>query len=158
MNEWVMRYYYEESKRDRQTLTQQTPGYFLDVNNWQTDYNQFNRPKVPDAIGGPAANRYYNAMEKAKFAPFAVLDDVGVRDCTEGFRGDLHAIINHRTTNAMPTVYTSNLPLISGEKNKIPAFMPYDLVDVFGEQRLADRMRDMCLPILFEGTSRRGKR
>jgi DNA replication protein DnaC len=163
LNEWIMRYYYEESKRngsDRQA-PQQTPAYFLDVNSWQTDYNNFNRPKVPDAIAEPAAKRYYTAMEKAKHAPFAVLDDVGVRDCTDGFRGDLHTVINYRVTNQLPSIYTSNLPIefVETEKNKkIPAFMPYDLIDVFGEKRLADRMRDMCAVLAFSGESKRGKR
>jgi DNA replication protein DnaC len=161
LNEWIMRYYYEESKRNRQTLTQQTPGYFLDVNQWQTDYNNFNRPKVPDAIAEPAAARYYSAMEKAKHAPLAVLDDVGVRDCTDGFRGDLHTVINYRVTNQLPTIYTSNLPIefVETEKNKkILAFMPYDLIDVFGEKRLADRISDMCAVLHFGGESKRGRR
>lgn len=138
----------------------QQPTYFLDVNNLQTDYNQFNRPRVPETVAEPAAKRYYSAMEKAKNAPFTVLDDVGLRDCTDAFRGDLHAIINHRVTNQLPTIYTSNLPIVSDvpEKEKVQAFMPYDLVDVFGERRLADRMRDMCAVLSFAGESKRGRR
>ena len=111
-----------------------------------TDYNGFNRPRVPEDVAAPASERYYEAMEQAKAAPFAVLDDIGVRnDVTEGFRGDLHSIINYRVTNALPTVYTSNLPIV-------------DLPRVFGEERLADRMRDMCVEIEFTGGSRRGMR
>jgi DNA replication protein DnaC len=156
LNEWMIAHYLGSLKRERQAL--QTPAYFLDVNEWQTDYNNFNRPKVPDAIAEPAAKRYYRAMEHAKHAPLAVLDDIGLRDSTDGFRGDLHAIINHRTTNAMPTIYTSNLPLLyDGKKEKfVPE--PYDLIDVFGEQRLVDRMRDMCAVLHFGGESKRGKR
>jgi DNA replication protein DnaC len=159
LNEWLIAHYLGSLKRNRQA--QQTPVYFLDVNSWQTDYNNFNRPKVPDAIAEPAAARYYNAMEKAKHAPFAILDDVGVRDCTDGFRGDLHTVINYRVTNQLPSIYTSNLPIefVETEKNKkIPAYMPYDLIDVFGEKRLADRMRDMCAVLHFGGESKRGRR
>jgi DNA replication protein DnaC len=159
LNEWMIAHYLGSLKRNRQA--HQTPAYFLDVNEWQTDYNNFNRPKVPDVIAQPAASRYYNAMEKAKHAPFAVLDDVGVRDCTDGFRGDLHTVINARVTNKLPTIYTSNLPIefVETEKNKkIPAYMPYDLIDVFGEKRLADRMRDMCAVLHFGGESKRGRR
>jgi DNA replication protein DnaC len=159
LNEWLIAHYLGSLKRNRQAT--QTPAYFLDVNEWQTDYNNFNRPKVPDAIAEPAAKRYYTAMERAKHAPFAVLDDVGVRDCTDGFRGDLHTVINARVTNQLPTIYTSNLPIefVETDKNKkIPAYMPYDLIDVFGEKRLADRMRDMCAVLHFNGNSFRGRR
>src|SRR5699024_1889195 len=82
---------------------QQTPAIFLDVNEWQTIYNEFNRPRVPDHIAEPASAKYYREMERARTAPFAVYDDIGVREASEGFRGDLHAIINHRTTNGLPT-------------------------------------------------------
>jgi DNA replication protein DnaC len=159
LNEWLIAHYLGSLKRNRQA--HQTAAYFLDVNSWQTDYNNFNRPKVPDAIAEPAAARYYTAMERAKHAPFAILDDVGVRDCTDGFRGDLHTVINYRVTNQLPSIYTSNLPIefVETEKNKkIPAYMPYDLIDVFGEKRLADRMRDMCAVLHFSGTSARGRR
>jgi DNA replication protein DnaC len=159
LNEWMIAHYLGSLKRNRQAA--QTPAYFLDVNSWQTDYNNFNRPKVPDSIAEPAAKRYYTAMERAKHAPFAILDDVGVRDCTDGFRGDLHTVINYRVTNQLPSIYTSNLPIefVETEKNKkIPAFMPYDLIDVFGEKRLADRMRDMCAVLHFDGMSKRGRR
>src|SRR5690625_193890 len=109
ISEWIARDYLGALKAGEQP--RQFSAYFLDVNNWQTEYNEFNRPRVPDNIAEPAAERYYRAMERTKQAPFAVLDDIGVRDASEGFRGDLHAIINHRVTNALPTVYTSNLPI-----------------------------------------------
>ncbi|MBA9027578.1 DNA replication protein [Peribacillus huizhouensis] len=159
LNEWLKVHYIGSLQRDRQA--EQRPAYFLDVNNWQTDYNNFNRPKVPDAIAEPAAKRYYTAMEHAKHAPMAILDDIGVRDCSDGFRADLHAIINHRVTNAKPTIYTSNLPIVYVDpkgKPKIATLMPYDLIDVFGEKRLADRMRDQCAVLSFAGESKRGRR
>ncbi|MBS4195385.1 DNA replication protein [Bacillus sp. FJAT-49870] len=156
INAWLVEHYLGSLRRNRQPSQQ--PAYFLDVNEWQTEYNNFNRPKVPDRIAEPAATRYYSAMERAKRAPFAVLDDIGVRSVvSDGFRGDLHAIINHRVTSAMPTIYTSNLPLIYA-KEKIETFKPYDLIDVFGEKRLVDRMGDMCATLHFSGESRRGRR
>ncbi|WP_311764873.1 hypothetical protein [Paenibacillus agricola] len=80
-------------------------------------------------------------------APFVVLDDMGVRDCTEAFRADLHRIINARVSSGLPTVYTSNVALTQ-------------LNEVFREQpaRLADRVRDMCAEITFIGGSQRGMR
>lgn len=142
LNEFIIAHYLGSLKRNRQALQQ--PAYFLDVNEWQTEYNEFNRPRVPDSIAEPAAARYYSAMEKARLAPFAVLDDIGVREASEGFRADLHAIINHRVASEKPTVYTSNLPI-------------EDLARVF-DKRLYDRIRDMCVEVYFEGESKRGRR
>ncbi|MFD2704694.1 ATP-binding protein [Salibacterium lacus] len=120
------------------------PGYFLDVTAWQADYNEFNRPRVPDEIAEPAAKRYYTAMQHAKEAEFAVMDDIGVRDYSDQFRADLHAVINHRVVNRKPSVYTSNEPIAR-------------LPEIFGEDRLADRISDLCVELAFEGESKRGK-
>lgn len=145
VNEWIIVHYIGSIRRGLRPIDR--PAYFLDVNAWQSDYNEFNRAKVPDYIAEPAAARYYNAQQAAMYAPFAVLDDVGVRECTEAFRADLHRIVNHRVMNGLPTVYTSNVPLAK-------------LNEVFREPtpRLVDRMRDMCVTITFEGGSKRGMR
>ena len=158
LNEWLRVHYSGSLKRVQQPLLR--PAYFLDVNEWQNDYNEFNRPRVPDSVAEPAAARYYRALEAAKTAPFAVLDDIGVRSPSDGFRGDLHGIINARVTNQLPTIYTSNIPLKSDvePRKRVPANKPYDIADVFGEGRLADRVRDLCRVIEFEGESKRGLR
>lgn len=143
LNEWILRTYIGYLKR-KQTPPQRL-GYFLDANEIQREYNAFNRPKVPDEIAQPAATRYYNALQRGKLTPFVVVDDVGMRDATDGFRGDLHDVINHRVTNEMPTIYTSNIPI-------------KELPDVFGEERLADRIGDMTLSMHFKGESKRGRR
>lgn len=142
INAWISVEYLTALKDGRQP----TPvgAYFLDVNEWQTDYNNFNRPRVPEDIAAPASERYYKAMGLAKSADFAVLDDIGVRDAGDAFRGDLHTVINHRTVNGMPTVYTSNLELAEMER-------------VF-DARLYDRMRDQCASLMFKGVSKRGRR
>lgn len=156
LHEWILRTYIGYLKR-RQTPPQRL-GYFLDANELQKEYSAFNRPKVPETIAEPAAKRYYESLERGKHTPFVVIDDVGMRSSTDGFRGDLHDVINHRVTNEMPTVYTSNLPIISkvNEADRVEALKPYDLIDVYGEKRLADRIKDMTLPIHFNGDSRRG--
>lgn len=142
ISEWIATDYLSAIKQGEQP--RQFSAYFLDVNNWQTQYNEFNRPRVPDSIAEPAASKYYRAMERASRAPFAVLDDIGIRASTEGFRADLHSIINARVTAGLPTVYTSNLPMS-------------DMADVF-DARLYDRIRDQCADIEFAGTSKRGRR
>lgn len=143
LNEYLVCNYIGTLKREGSP--KHRPVYFLDVNQLQTEYNTFNRPRVPDDIAGPASRRYYSAIEKGKFTDFVVCDDIGVREASEGFRGDLHSVINYRVTNQLPTVYTSNLPI-------------EELVEVFGEERLVDRIKDLCMPIHFEGGSARGAR
>jgi DNA replication protein DnaC len=141
LNEWIMRYYYEESKRtgnDRQA-PQQTPAYFLDVNSFQTDYNLATMTNDEAGINSIKA-----VIKRAQTAPFAVIDDIGVRSASEAFRAYIHAIINYRTVNGMPTVFTSNLPI-------------EEMAVVF-DARLYDRMRDMCAVLHFDGTSKRGRR
>jgi DNA replication protein DnaC len=50
-------------------------------------------------------------IQRTQTAPFAVLDDIGVRSASEAFRSYVHAIVNYRTANGLPTVFTSNLPI-----------------------------------------------
>lgn len=142
ISEWIAADYLSALKSGEQP--RQFSAYFLDVNQLQTYYNEFNRPRVPEHIAEPAASKYYKSIERAKEAPFAVMDDIGVRDATDGFRADLHSIINHRVSEGKPTVYTSNLSLDEME-------------DVF-DARLYDRMRDKCATMHFGGMSKRGRR
>lgn len=142
LNEWLIRHYIGSLQRNRQSL--QIPGYFLDVNEWQTLFNEFNRSNIPRETAEKSAKEYYRRMSNAKTAPFAILDDIGVRSATEAFRGDIHAVINHRVTNGLPTVYTSNIPID-------------ELESVF-DRRLYDRVRDLCVVLPFEGESKRGMR
>lgn len=121
------------------------PVYFLDVNKLQSDYNAFNRSHLDEDQAKEFARIYYNKLKRAQESELVVFDDIGVRTATDGFRGDLHDVVNHRVANGMPTIYTSNIPM-SG------------LVDVFGETRLYDRIRDMTREIHFEGGSKRGMR
>jgi DNA replication protein DnaC len=142
LNEWLIAHYLGSLKRNRQAG--QTPAYFLDVNEWQTLFNEFNRSNVPREVAEKASREYYRRMQIAKSSLLVVLDDIGVRTATEAFRGDLHSVINHRTINAQPTIFTSNLPI-------------EEMAVVF-DARLYDRMRDMCAVMHFEGESKRGRR
>ncbi|UKS30215.1 DNA replication protein [Paenibacillus sp. HWE-109] len=142
LNEYLIVNYIGSLRRNRQASDR--PAYFLDVNEWQTDFNAFNRPRVPEDVAAPAAARYYEKQIISARVPFLVMDDVGVRDASEAFRADLHVIINARTTDGLPTIYTSNLPMA-------------ELMRLY-DARLADRVRDMCVEISFQGTSNRGMR
>lgn len=142
LNEWIVAHFV--GCRTRKLAPSERPAYFLDVNEWQTLFVAFNRSGIPQDRAEKASAEYYRRMDYVMQTPFAVLDDIGVRGATEAFRGDLHTVINHRTVNGLPTVYTSNLELDEMER-------------VF-DRRLYDRMRDMCVVIPFEGKSKRGQR
>lgn len=143
LNEYLLKYYIGTLKRKKTPI--QRPCYFLDANLLQTEYNTFNRPRVPDDIALPASRRYYKALENGKHTDFVIVDDLATRTATEAFKDDLHSVINHRVANQMPTVFTSNVPI-----EGLPA--------IFGEARLADRVRDMTMEIHFSGESHRGMR
>jgi DNA replication protein DnaC len=137
LNEWLIAHYLGSLKRNRQA--QQTPAYVLDVNSFQTDYNLATMTNDDAAMGSIKAT-----IQRAQQAPFAVLDDIGVRSASEAFRSYVHAIVNYRTANGLPTIITSNLPI-------------EEMAVVF-DSRLYDRMRDMCAVLHFGGTSKRGRR
>lgn len=137
LNEWLIRHYIGSIKRGQQPL--QRPAFFLDVNEWQTEYNLATMTKDDEGL-----ERIKATIQLAQHVPFCVMDDIGVRSASEAFRAYVHAIINYRTANSLPTIYTSNLPI-------------EDMAEVFDE-RLYDRMRDMCVVLKFGGESKRGKR
>ena len=137
LNAWIAKDYLGSIKRGEQP--KQVSGIFLDVNAFQTDFNLATMTNDDEAI-----ERIGARIKRVQSAPFAVLDDIGVRAATEAFRAYVHAIINYRVMNNMPTVYTSNLP-IEG------------MAEVF-DDRLYDRIRDQCGEIHFAGTSKRGRR
>jgi DNA replication protein DnaC len=141
-NEWILKHFMLCARTKRKPDL--NPAYFLDVNELQTLYNEFTRQGVPQDIGEQASREYYRRIRLARNAPFVVFDDIGVRTSTEGFRGDLHSLINHRVAEHKITVYTSNLPIES-------LMAHYD-------KRLWDRMRDLTIVMQFTGESKRGVR
>ena len=120
------------------------PTFFLDVNELQEPFNRFNRQGIPQDVREEASREYYRRLDVAKKANLVRFDDIGLRNATEAFRGDLHTVINHRNVQQMPSIYTSNLPIQS-------------MAEVY-DQRLYDRMKDLCVVIEFTGTSFRGMR
>lgn len=142
VNEWIIRHYIGSIQRG--LTPHERPALFVDVNAWQTLFLGFNRSHVPQETAEPIAREYYAMEQRAKTTPFVVLDDIGVRGASDAFRADLHGVVNHRVTNGLPTVYTSNVALT-------------DLAAIF-DRRLADRIRDMCVDVAFVGESKRGIR
>ena len=141
-NEFMARHFIGNMQRNE--TPPENAVYFLDCPEFQQLYTQFNRPNVPKDIAESASRAYYEMMAKAKAAQFLIMDDIGVREATEGFRGDLHTIVNHRYVTKKPTIYTSNVPMA-------------ELSDVF-DSRLYDRIRDLTFQYTFGGDSKRGNR
>jgi DNA replication protein DnaC len=137
MNEWIIASYLGAKKRGIQVPL--VPAVFLDTNAFQTDYNLATMTNDDAAMV-----KIKSTILRVQAAPFAVLDDVGLRSASEAFRSYVHAIVNYRTANGLPTIFTSNLPI-------------EEMAVVF-DARLQDRMRDMCVVLHFGGESKRGRR
>lgn len=135
--EYIAAHYIGSLKRGLQPA--QRPALFLDINEMQTDYNLASMTNDEAGLA-----KVTSTMRKAMTADFLVCDDVGVRSASESFKSLVHAIINARTTNSLPTIYTSNLAI--------------NEMELVFDARLADRMRDQCLTLHFAGTSKRGRR
>ncbi|MFZ4454265.1 DNA replication protein [Salibacterium aidingense] len=141
LNEYIAHHYAGAKKRGQTPAKR--PGYFLDVNRWQALFN-----RVYMASGDrrdELAAQFEDERRKAEQAQFAVFDDIGVRESTTGFKTHLHDVINTRVTERRPTVFTSNVPIDK-------------LRDLFGDDRLPDRIRDLCVVLSPEGGSKRGNK
>jgi DNA replication protein DnaC len=140
LNEYLIRHYLGSKLRELRPMDQ--PGYFLSMNRWHSKFHEFNRRNVPEHIGNEAADEYYITHRIAKKVPFLVIDDIGVRQASDAFNMDVLDLVDHRVSNRLPTVYTSNVPVEA-------------LSDIY-DDRVFDRVRDMCLPVKFVGDSHRG--
>lgn len=137
LHEYIIVHYLGSLKRGIQPM--QRPALFLDTNILQTDYNLATMANNDEDLA-----KVTETMRKAMDVDFLVMDDVGIRSASESFKSIVHAIINARVTNGRATVFTSNLPI-------------EEMAKVF-DARLADRMRDQCVVLHFDGKSKRGKR
>lgn len=136
MNEFIMTNYLGALQKGLQPP--QLPAMFLDMAELQNNYNLASMTNSDEDMLAVKEK-----LKKASKVPFLVMDDVGLRDATVPFRSLLHGVINHRATNSLPTIYTSNVPLA-------------DFIRVY-DARVYDRARDKCQEIKFTGESKRGK-
>ena len=117
------------------------PAYFLDANEWQATFNL----GVTLGDGNNYLRKFTAQLEKALSAQLCVIDDIGVSAITDGFRRHLHTLINGRMLAGKPTIYTSNVGL-------------RELTLALGDDRMYDRVRDLCKELEFVGKSKRGVR
>lgn len=134
LNEWITRRYLTHLKNGEKVPQQL--GMFLDINEMQSEYNIATMVKDDNKL-----KEFGERILKAQQTPYLVIDDIGVRDATEAFRGYVHSIVNARVSNQLPTVYTSNLEIDEME-------------EVF-DRRLFDRIRSNTGVMEFKGKSKR---
>jgi len=75
---------------------------------------------------------------------FLIMDDLGAEQGTEWVQKELYLLINSRYESKLPTVVTTNC---AGD----------ELAQQVGE-RVADRLREMCEPVVLGGKSWRGQK
>lgn len=119
------------------------PVYFMDMPRLMSLYLKANRGNTPRDIAEEASRDYYNELSKAKKCRIVVFDEMGLRDISEAFCGDIHEVINHRTVNNLTSILTSNISMD-------------ELENVYG-RRIFDRVRQYCIQMDFLGESKRGK-
>ncbi|PHB23084.1 DNA replication protein [Bacillus pseudomycoides] len=141
LNEFLNYSFLRSVMKDEQEAFR-NPVFFLDVNELQKLYNGFTRDGISKERKERNSEEYYRRLSLAKKSRLVVFDDLGLRSVTEGLRGDLHDVINHRTVENLTSIYTSNKPM-------------EELEELFSRQ-IYDRVRRYCIPFEFEGTSMRG--
>ncbi|MED3832989.1 DNA replication protein [Peribacillus frigoritolerans] len=146
LNTYLTAHYTGSLRRGKQPL--QRPAFFLSVNALQQLHNKTHMPaslQTKEKLG----EELLREIERAKTTPFVVLDDLAVRKATTSFLGIIYDICDYRTTEKLPTIYTSNKS-------------PIDLREFFYEEdpegKVVDRITDMAGVLAFSGKSKRGRR
>lgn len=145
-NEFIKANYFGAHKRGLKPHMR--PVYFLNFNSLQKHYNKANRRNSTGSAAELASDEYYKQLDIADDVPLLIIDEIGLREPTAGFRGDVQDLINYRTANRLPTLYTSNVPI-------------EELAEMYDDSdspRFMDRVRDMCVVIEVLGESARGLR
>lgn len=126
--------------RGEQSITD-NPVYFCKSTDLQTAYNaQFRgNPQMQQQ----ASERYYAIKSRIKSVELLVFDDIATKASTEAFTEELYEIVDHRSTEELATIYTSNMTL-------------EDVAELLGD-RIASRIEGMTVPVAFTGKDRRKK-
>jgi len=94
-------------------------------------------------------------------AEILILDDLGVGRATEWAQETLHYLLNHRYSQKLPTIITTNLPDADSRLTRLPNGSEFKadatLVDAVGA-RLRSRLNEMCvfIPVLGSDFRRQG--
>lgn len=135
INEYIATHYAGSLIHGKTPL--QKPAMFLSLTEVQSEYSMAVMADDKDII-----KEVQTTFKQAAVSPYLVIDDVGVKSSTDSFSALVYNLLDKRTADGLPTVYTANFPM-----NEVQT--KYD-------RRVYDRMRDMCSTQHFEGESKRG--
>lgn len=116
------------------------PCFFLSASEYQNAYNSQFRGTSKE-IQQENADRFYSLKDLVKRVELLVIDDIAVRDMTEGFKNELFEVIDYRTTNDLTLIFTSNYSLT-------------EVSSIVGE-RIASRIDGACGLVKVTGEDRR---
>lgn len=122
-------------------LITDNPVYFLKGTELQTAYNSQFRGNF--SMQEEASERYYSIKDRAKKVDLLVLDDIGTRSTTEAFKDELYELIDHRVSEELVTVFTSNVTLA-------------EVAELQGD-RIASRIEGATVAVPFGGKDFRRK-
>lgn len=117
------------------------PVYFLKSTELQTVFNSQFRGTYQ--MQEDASKKYYAVKDRAKTVDLLVFDDVATKGTTEAYTEELYEIIDHRATEELATIFTSNVPLS-------------EIAELLGD-RIASRIEGMTVPVEFKGKDWRKK-
>ena len=117
------------------------PVYFCKSADLQTAFNAQFRGTTD--MQKAASERYYAIKSRAKAVELLVFDDIATKASTESFTEELYEIIDHRASDELATIYTSNMTMEA-------------VAELLGD-RIASRIEGMTVPVAFTGRDWRKK-
>lgn len=117
------------------------PVYFCKSTDIQTLFNSQFRGTYE--MQQQASQKYYSVKERVKNVDLLVLDDVATRATSEAYTEELYEIIDHRATEELVTIFTSNIPIS-------------EIAAMLGD-RIASRIDGMTVPVMYTGKDHRKK-
>lgn len=138
LNEYVLHTVRKHLKGEKE-IKNINPALFVRGSEFQNKYNsQFRGSQESQK---EASETFYKFKGRMKKVPLLVIDDIAVRDCTEAFKNEMFEIIDHRATEGLATIYTSNLKI-------------EEIKGLLGE-RITSRIDGMTVKVEFIGKDNR---
>ena len=133
LNKFIAEYVWDITKKGGYMDT--VPALFVRCADFQNKYAEQCRNQEG------ASEMYYSYKNRMKSCKLLVIDDIALRDCTEAFECELYEVIDHRVSEMLPTIYTSNVDL--------------EQLGVLLGNRIASRIREDCILKKFVGKDHR---
>lgn len=126
LNEYLLERVRQHLRGEKKVLV--NPVLFIKLSEFQNIYNSQFRG-TPD-MQNEASIRYYKFKQRMKEVDFLIVDDIALRGCPEGFQNELYEILDHRATEDLTTIFTSNVT--------------YEELPEYVGDRITSRIQGMC--------------